>query len=325
MGLRRRRFIGMVAGAALAGAVPRAARAADAPRTLRVLCIRTDGIKSLLYAQKANLFARRGLSVDVVALGSSGAILPALLGGSAEIGAANLFPVFAAYARNVALRMIAPASLYTSDHADSLLLVRKDSPLQAARDLNGKTIGVDSLSDVYTIATRAWVDQGGGDGATLRPVEIPPTEQLSALDAGRVDASVFKTPYATVALESGTVRVLGKPLDAIAPRFLLSCWVATTDFIANNPQLVSGYVATMGEAARYTNAHQSETVDMMAQFTGADPALMRRAVRSTTAVSATLDELQRPLDFAYKYGLIPQRFDSSAVLAPGFPLTGTST
>jgi ABC-type nitrate/sulfonate/bicarbonate transport system substrate-binding protein len=119
--------------------------------------------------------------------------------------------------------------------------------------------------------------------------------------------------------------VLGKPLDAIAPRFLASCWVATIDFIAKNPQVVSSYAATMSEAARFTNAHQSETVDMMAEFTGADPALLRRAARSTTAVTVSLEELQRPLDVAYKYGIIPQRFDAGAVVAPSFPLAKAGT
>jgi NitT/TauT family transport system substrate-binding protein len=318
MMLRRGAFVG--AGAAALGAGALASKAsADVPRVLRVLCIQTDGIKSLLYAQKANLFTKRGLAVDVQTMASGAAILPALIGGSAEIGAANLFPVFAAYTRGLPVRIIAPASIYSSEHADSLLLVRNDSP-HAPRDLNGKTIGVDSLGDVYTIATRAWVDQGGGDGHTLRPLEVPPAQQLSALDTGRVDAGVFKTPFNTVALESGKFRVLGKPLDAIAPLFLLSCWVATVDFIAQNAQAVSGYVATMGEAARYTNAHQSETVDMMAQFTGQDPALVRRSVRSSTAVAATLEQMQRPLDVAYRYGVIPQRFDVSVLLAPGFPL-----
>jgi hypothetical protein len=59
---------------------------------------------------------------------------------------------------------------------------------------------------------------------------------------------------------------------------------------------------------------------MMAQFTGQDPALVRRSVRSSTAVAATLEQMQRPLDVAYRYGVIPQRFDVSVLLAPGFPL-----
>ena len=314
----------MAASAALVPAGPVAASAADASRALRVLCIKTDGIKSLLYAQKANLFAKRGIAVEVVTTASSGSILPALLGGSGEIGAANLFPMFAAYAHGVPLRMIAPASIYSSTNADSVLLVRIDSPLHTPRDLEGKAIGVDALGDLYSTATRAWVDQGGGDGATLRPLELRPAEQFAALEAGRVDASVFKTPFATVALESGKFRVLGKPLDAIAPRFLVSCWVATIDFIAKNPQVVSSFATTMSEGARWTNAHQSETVDMMAQFTGQEPALMRRAVRSQTAVTVAIEDLQRPLDFAYKYGLISQRFDASVLLAPGFPLAKSS-
>ena len=32
-------------------------------------------------------------------------------------------------------------------------------------------------------------------------------------------------------MQSGRVRVLGKPLDVVAPRFLLSCWVASVDYI----------------------------------------------------------------------------------------------
>ena len=66
--------------------------------------------------------------------------------------------MFAAFARGLPIKLVAPSSLYLSDHADSLLLVRADSPIRTARDLNGKILGVDSLNDVYTLATRAWVD-----------------------------------------------------------------------------------------------------------------------------------------------------------------------
>jgi len=293
---------------------------ADDLRLVHVLEVPTDGAKSVLYAQRGNLFRKRGLQADIVAMGSGASIFAAVLGGSADFGSGSLFPVFAACAHGVPLRMIAPASLYSSDHADSLLLVPKDSPIRAARDMNGKTIGVDAVKDVNGTATRAWLDLHGGDGSTLRLVELRPAEQLTALDTGRIDATMLKPPFLTAALASRKFRVLGTPLDAIAPRFLLSCWVASADFVAKNPDVVNAFVAGLTEAARYTNANQAATVDLVAAFTGQDPAVIAGGIRTVTAESVTLAELQRPLDFAYKYGILDKTFDVTGILAPGFPL-----
>ena len=230
------------------------------------LAIKTDGVKTLLWAQQQNLFAPHGLAIDLVTTGSSAASLTALIGGSADIAAGSLFPTFAAVAHDIPVKFIAPEAFYLSDHADSLLLVKADSPIRTARDLNGKVVGVDSLKDVYTLATRGWVDNGGGDGASIKTVELPPPEFLAALVAGRIDAGVFKTPFASIALAGGKARLLGKPLDAIAPRFLLSAWLASADFIQKNPQAVKAYQTVMADAARYTNAHQDETVDLVANL-----------------------------------------------------------
>ncbi len=169
------------------------------------------------------------------------------------------------------------------------------------------------------MSTRAWLDQHGGDGKSLRTVELKQNEQLEALDAGRIDAVTLKPPYLTVAQESGKFRVLGTPYDAVGPRFLLSCWVATADYIAKNPDIVNGFAAALLEAARYTNAHEAETIDLVAAFSKQDPVQLAKGLRSTTAETVTLDELQRPLDFAYKYGIITQRFDLSGLMAASMP------
>jgi NitT/TauT family transport system substrate-binding protein len=321
MKLDRGDFLKLAASATLTAATgaPLAA-AADDLKQMHVLGVPTDGVKAILYAEKAGLFRKHGIDVDTVSTGSGAAIFAAVVGGTADAGSGRLFPVFAAFGRGLPLRMIAPASYYSSDHADSLLLVKKDSPIKTARDLNGKILGVDAIKDVYSVATQAWVTQQGGDGNSVRPVELKPTEQLSALDTGRIDAAVFKTPFVTVALDTGKFRVFGKPLDAIAPHFLLSCWVANEDYITKNPAIVSGFVAAMTEAAHYTNAHQAETVDLVASFTGQEPAQVAHAIRSISAESVTLADLQAPLDFALKYGIVTRGFDVSGLLAPGFPL-----
>jgi len=326
--LHRRDFIQLTAFAALGEAVSASGRAtADDLKTVHVLAVPTDGVKSLLYAQHANLFRKRGIEADIVPMGSGAAIFAAIVAGSADVGSGSLFPVFAAYSRGVPLRIIAPASLYASDHCDTFLLVQKDAPIQTARDLNGKTLGSDAVGDFNSTATRAWLDQHGGDGKSLRVIELKSSEQITSLDAGRIDAVVLKPPFLTTALAAGKFRVLGRPLDAVGERFLLSSWVSSVDFITKNPEVVNRFVAGLTEAARYTNANQAATTDMVAQFTGQDAAVLARGIRSTTAESLVLADVQRPLDFALKYGIIDKRFDVSGILAPSVPLarTGSST
>lgn len=317
----RSSFIRLAAAASLAPAL-RSMPAAAAAETLRVLLFPTDGVKTLLWAQQQQLFEKRGYTIELVKMTSGAATVPALVGGSGEFGAGSLFPMFNAFARGLPIKLVAPTSLYLSEHADSLLLVRADSPIRSARDMNGKIVGVDSLNDVYTLATRAWVSQGGGDGDSVKPVEIPAAEDFAALVAGRIDAAVFKTPFGSIALNTGKVRLLGKPLDAIAPRFLLSSWISTDSYIAKAPQAISAYQAVIAEAGRYTNSHEDATVDLVAKFTGQDPAQVKSSIRATSAITVSLSELQRPLDFAAKYKLIPQAFDVRQMLAPGYPLTG---
>lgn len=319
--LRRSDFVKLAALSALGGfGASSAPSAAQDLHSVNVLEVPTDGAKSVLYAQKAGLFRKHGIDAKIVGMGSGAAIYAGVIGGSADFGSGSLWPVYQAYTHGLPLRIIAPASTYSSKHPDGFLLVRKDSPIHEARDLNGKILGGDAVNDIGVVSTRAWVDQHGGDGKSLRTVELKQTEQLEALDAGRIDAVTLKPPYLTVAQESGKYRVLGTPYDAVAPLFLLSCWVATADYIAKNPDIVNGFVAGLTEAARYTNAHEAETIDLVAQFSGQDPVQLARGLRSTTADTVTLAELQAPLDFAYKWGVITQHFDLNGILAPSMPL-----
>lgn len=315
MALRRSNFITLAVGAALTGPA-----GADDVRSVRVLEVPTDGAKSVLYAQQAGIFRKHGVSADIVPLGSGAAIFAAVLGGAADFGSGSTWPVYQAFARGLPLRIVAPATVYETADPDEFLLVRKDAPIHVPSDLNGKIFGGDNATDIGVMAARAWLDQHGGDGQSLRAIGLSSARQLEGLEAGRIDAATLKPPFFTTAMESGTFRKLGTPFDVIGPRALTSCWVATTDFIAKNPDVVDGFVASLTEAATYTNANQAATVDLVAGFTGQDAGLLKRSVRSVTATTVTLAELQRPLDFGYKCGTIAPHIDLRGLLAPMFPL-----
>lgn len=92
MALRRSTFIALVSAISPAEfAIARGSAAADDPRVVRVLEVPTDGAKSVLYAQKANLFRKHGIQADIVPMGSGAAIYSAVVGGSADFGSGSLF------------------------------------------------------------------------------------------------------------------------------------------------------------------------------------------------------------------------------------------
>lgn len=324
MTLHRGDFIRLGVGASFGGIVGAPDRAAaQTLETVRALSLPIDPAKQILYAMQAGIFRKRGLQVELSPMGSGAATFAAVVGGSAEFGAGSLFSVFSAYGRGIPVRMVAPIAVYDTDRCDSWLLVRKDSPFHTPRDLSGKVMGADSPNDIYVASTRAWIDQHGGDGKSLRSLGLNAREQLTALDQGRVDMVVLKPPFLTLAMGSGRIRALGKPLDVIAPRFLLSCWIATTDYIAKNPATVKAFVDGLTEAGRYTNRHQAETIDMVAQFAKQDPTQIREGVRTVIAESVSLADIQKPLDFAYKFGVIDKQYDAKLMLSSFVPMSKT--
>ena len=314
-------FVRLAAGAPLAALALRATAGAQTPPTLRVLSFPSDAIKQVLYPIQAGIFRNLGLQIELDPMGSGAAIVSALVGGSGDFGSGSLFPVFSAFGHGFPLHIVAPIAVYDTDHCDAWLVVRADADIHQAHDLNGKVIGGDTPSEISIVATRVWMDRNGGNGKSLQALALNASEILTALVQGRIDAAVLRPPWLTIAMQSGRIRVVAKPLDVVAPRFLLSCWVASDDFIAKNPATVKAFVAGLTAGARYVDRHQDDTVAMVAQFTKQDPAQIRAGVRTIIAESITVADVQKPLDFAYKYSIIDKHYDARAMLSKYVPLS----
>ena len=110
-----------------------------------------------------------------------------------------------------------------------------------------------------------------GKPGQAQVVEIPASAILPALQEGRVDAATVQVPSLTNALESGTIRSLGKSWASIAPQFHDSAYVAYSDWAVKNPQIVDRYNRALREAIAYTDHHYAETLGIIGEFTGLDP------------------------------------------------------
>ena len=312
--MRRSTVLRTAAALAAGGALP-APAGAQTP-AVAVGVAQSQDVVASIYAQSAGLFAKAGLNVQLVTLVNGAAISAAVVGGSLQIGFSSLQGLISGHARGVPFQLIAPGGVYAPEDPYAYLFVRKDSPIQTARDLNGKTLGSPALKDLDWIANAAWMEKNGGDFKTCKTVEFPASALLAACIEGRLDAYTVGEPYSTLALDSGKVRVLGKSFEAIAPHFLMTGWFSTADYVAKNRDTVERFNRAIAEATAYANAHKAEMIPLLAPFLKVDPQVVARTMKGGEGIYLDAATIQPMIDVTVKYGIIDHAFAAGDLISP---------
>lgn len=288
---------------------------AEDTTVIRVSGSLNDATTPLLYADRAHLFERAGLKVDVQRFTTGASIATAVAGGTLDIGAFNMFGLVLAHAKGLPFSLIAPGTVYHSDAPDGGLLVSANSPLRSAKDFTGKTIGALSLQDLSTFAVESWLDQNGGDSRSVHFVEIPPPLVMPAIEQGRVDAASASEPVFGEAVATGRYRVAAYSMTAIAPRWQATAWYANTDWIEKHRALVRRFVQVMHEANVYAQGHPAETLPLIASYLGVDVSSIAKIRRSTHAEYLNPGEIQPVIDVAVRYKAIPAPFRAQELIS----------
>jgi len=311
----RRRFIAL--SASFVG-VSRATAAAQGLVALRVAANPDEDCIACLYAQESGIFRRLGLDVTMSPSTSGSAVAAAVAGGTIDIGKSSLIGLITAHARGVPLILIAPAAEYSSGAPNTGTIVRADSTIRTARDLSGKTVAVPSLKGQQQIATMTWIDRSGGDSSSVRFLELPQSQDLAALDAGRVHAATVTDPLFAQALATKRARLLAYTTSAVSKHFLVAAYFCTIDFARKNPDVVTHFARGIADGARYANAHHAETIPLIAKFTSIEPDVIASMNRVVCGITLDPRLIQPNIDAAARYKTIPARFEAREMIyAPG--------
>jgi NitT/TauT family transport system substrate-binding protein len=276
-----------------------------------------DSATPVLYGISSGLFKKFGLDVEIQPQRSGPAIESGVAGGAYQIGKSSTPPIIAAHGHGAPFVLVAPAGLYVASAPISALLVKADSPLKNASDLNGKTIAVGALTDIFSLATRAWMDKNGGDSSSVKFVEITIAAIPAAIAEGRIDAGSCNEPVLSAALAGGKVKVFARSFDAIAPRFLYTGWFTTRAYAEANAAVVKNFAAALKQAAQYVNAHHAETVDLIAKFTSLDPAVVQKMTRVEQGTTLDPRLIQPVIDAAVKYKFVAESFNARDIILAG--------
>jgi NitT/TauT family transport system substrate-binding protein len=269
--------------------------------TVRIGTVPSEFAAEVYYAKDMGFFAKAGIDTDIQPMQNGSAIAAAIASNAVDIGFATLDALATIHQNNIPLVIIAPAAEYVSPATARIaaLVLPARSPVQQAKDLNGKIIAVAALRSLQDTATSAWIDQHGGDSSTIRFVELPFPAMPAALDAGRVDAAFVVEPFLGVAKKNG--RVLAYVYDAISKHFLIGAWFTTPQWEKNHPDLVNRFAAAMHETAVWANKNQAKSGEILAKYTKIEPAVIATMARAHYAEQLTAASMQPSIDVSAKY------------------------
>lgn len=312
--MRRRSFLTSAA-AATALAAPARTRAQELV-PVRCGSVPLDGYGEPYYGVAAGIFRDAGIDLQITGLANSGAIAEAITGGSLDVGLGSISQIAGAREKGIPYTFFAPGPVYSADSPSGQMMVEKNGPIHTARDLVGKTIGVNNLTSFTQFATLEWLKKNGVDPSSVKFVELPYPAMQAAMEAGRIDAALLAEPAMTVALS--TARVFADTNAAIAPTWFVSAYFTTETWIAKNLALAHRLARAIVQTAVWSNTHQAQTALVLEKITQVPHDVVVSMTRSrfgTKLDPALMDPLIR---IAAEHKMISAPIAARTLIYPGF-------
>ena len=163
------------------------------------------------------------------------------------------------------------------------LVVRKDAKVKTPEDLYKIKIGLlqgsTASADLHNLATHYGLDE-----KKLQVVNMPPPEQLAALNSGNIQALLCWQPWGYNALKSGNTDLLHSGLVSgfaankgakVQIAYTRSLFVASQEFVRKNPVATRKLVEVLLRGQKYTAdpKNREEVVTLFCEQTKQDKTL----------------------------------------------------
>ncbi|MGA2942656.1 MAG: ABC transporter substrate-binding protein [Xanthobacteraceae bacterium] len=159
--------------------------------------------------QKAGIFKKYGLNLDLLFTGAGAEVMGAIIGGSVDLSVASgISTVIGGYGKGAPLRIF---SSEMAGQPEIYWFVPANSPIKTLADMNGKTIGYSATGSSSHAALLALLAQ---EKVSAVPTALGGvTLSITAGMSGQVDAAWSAMPYGLKDLEEGKIRIIAKAAD----------------------------------------------------------------------------------------------------------------
>lgn len=286
--------------------------------SIKVGVIQIAGVTPIYAAQELGYFEEEGLEVSLETSSGGAASLPLLSQGDLQITNAPPVSVIVGRAQGFDFTILPPSlDGEASSPGQTAVLAKKDSGISSLADLAGKRVAVNTINSVNWLYNRALLSSAGVDLETVTYVELPFPSMIDALNGGSVDAIDVPQPFFHIAEQTGGTETLGYTFSDVQPSVPITAYSATDEWIAENPNTLAAFSRAMTKAVEYMRENETEAKSLIAEYTGAEPALVDEIALNKWSTAIDVEGVQRTADLMVEEGMIDEAVDvSEFVLDP---------
>jgi NitT/TauT family transport system substrate-binding protein len=286
-----------------------AAVAEDGQVTIKLGYAPIAGEAHLPLGIQAGVFEENGIDLELVPLATSAAGVAQLTNGQLQVVVGGVTGVITSRAGGIKVQIVSGMYADQPEPNEQIqTVVGADSGIKSWKDLEGKTVAVNAVKCCYEFWVNESVRQAGGDPSTITYVQIPFAEQITAIEAGNVDAMTSLQPFPMQLTGTGDYISLGDPA-AIAyddPENVAVVGFMSQQYIEDNPDVVERWNKALASAADYANQHPDELRDVIAQETKIDPALIANMPLPNYTTEVRPDVVAKETGFLVDAGVITE-------------------
>jgi NitT/TauT family transport system substrate-binding protein len=233
-----------------------------------------------------------------------------------QFGWTNVISLYQAHVEGFDFKFIAGGAINARGSNEThAIVVGVKSPIKVAKDLEGKTVAVNTLNNIVHLLAMAWIDKYGGNSSKVKFVEIPFPQMEPALVAGKVDAISVQEPFAAVAARRPETRVLSNPWGDVLPRFLIASWFASEKWLQKNREVAQSFVRALNRGIDATVADKDGARATMIKWAGLNPDFAGKIGIPLFEKNIPEKDLQVTIDLSYKYKMISKPIKARDVIS----------
>jgi NitT/TauT family transport system substrate-binding protein len=285
------------------------------PATLKVGVIPIADVAPLYLGIDKGFFKEQKLTIKPQLAEGGAAITPAVVSGDFQIGFSNTISLLIAASKNLPVEIISQGVLAGKTEKDAWadLLVLKDGPIKSGKDLEGKTIAVNTLKNICEVTIKASLEKEGVAVDKLKFTEVPFPDMVGALEAHRVDGACEVEPFVSQGKATSAVGI--DPFYVrTAPDLTVATYFTSKSYAEKNSDVVDRFVKAINKSLTYAQSHPAEVRRILTTYTEIPKDAAQKIklpVWRTDLNKPTIEKLSK---LSQKYGLIDKQPDLNELI-----------
>lgn len=269
----------------------------------------------IYLGDKQGFFKEEGLQLDIQTATGGAAIVPGIVSGSFDFAFSNLISVMVAKDKGLDLKFVANGASTTGEIGKDIggVVVPAGSSIQSAKDLAGKTVSVNNLSNIGDTTIKSVIEKDGGDPNSVKFVEVAFPDAPAALANKQVEAAWILEPFLSKAVAEGG-KVVSWNFVEMHPELDIAGYFTKAETIQGKAELTQKFTRAMNKSLEYAQQHPEEVRAIVGTYTKIDEAARAAIVLPRYRVEFNQDAFKTLGDAAAKYGTLTKAPNADELL-----------